>query len=331
MSDIPLEAVEEVVQPVCVEPLFKKEFAERLQKVVQERDSGEQQGLQQQEPLGLPLLAGLLGEEEAQAPGGAAALWARQLKIAVCTQHLAAHVIYLPESELVGSLQEKDEEEELPSEAALEEELSIEADEGSDERHEEEIMEEKISVSGILGRNSQRHEVSDEEKSPTKESLAPAAHAGAAAATAAAVEVPKLSQQGDPSHFAESEALLYDEEVTPAVRASPSAMVAAETQEEAAAAATETKTETETEADTEEKAAEEPQEFSPEDLKRVRADFLQRYASGDLTKDEQAFLKELEKTLPQSGDYSMQAKNPNILATKTFSQVAIDGNSEPNK
>lgn len=291
MSDMPES---EVVQPDCVEALFKREFAEKVQRVVLERECGQEEG----EPL-RQMLAGLLGDE---APGGAAALWARQLKIAVCTQHLAARAIYAQELASVGSQQDEEEEQGLPYAAALEEEFfeASSTSEGQEEAIEEAVMEEKVG--------------------PAKESPA-AVHAPVHAAAAAEV-VPQLSLESKASHFAESEALLYDEEMT--------ATESDEASESAIAAETEEAEATEAATDPEEKAAEGAREFSPEELKRVRADFLQRYASGNLTKEEQTFLKELEKNMPQ-GDYSQQAKNPNILATKTFSQVAIDGNREPKK
>lgn len=64
--------------------------------------------------------------------------------------------------------------------------------------------------------------------------------------------------------------------------------------------------------------------LSPEDVKKAQDDFLERFASGKLTEKEKALLAQLQAELPQ-GDYSMKAKNPNILQTKTIHKVSADG------
>lgn len=64
--------------------------------------------------------------------------------------------------------------------------------------------------------------------------------------------------------------------------------------------------------------------LSPADVKKAQDDFLERFASGKLTEKEKALLAQLQAELPQ-GDYSMKAKNPNILQTKTIHQVPVDG------
>lgn len=64
--------------------------------------------------------------------------------------------------------------------------------------------------------------------------------------------------------------------------------------------------------------------LSAADVKKAQDDFLERFASGKLTEKEKELLAQLQAELPQ-GDYSMKAKNPNILQTKTIRQVPVDG------
>lgn len=271
------------------DPLFKKEFAEKVQKVVQESDSRQ----------GQPSLRQQLAHLHEGVPSTAAALWAQQLEIAVCTQLLAAQTIYPPELKVVENQQREKEKE-------REEKLSKAED-----------PYEKASLEQNCDHSFQRHEV---EEAKTQPSLSKPTNISSAEEDE---QRPKrdAAKESELNLFAESEEFLYDEEITTSDEALQSAVLeqAATTPSTEAEVATK---EEEAEATSE---AEEASTFSPEELRKVRADFLQRFASGNLTEEEQAFVKELEKSLPQ-GDYSMQAKNPNILETKTFSQVAIDGN-----
>lgn len=58
--------------------------------------------------------------------------------------------------------------------------------------------------------------------------------------------------------------------------------------------------------------------LTPEEIDQMQQDFLKRYAQGELTEEEQALVAELERQLPPKGDFSMQAKNPDILKTHSL-------------